>query len=183
MHPVKIGILSQEDARDLYGIFLASHGDILAYFDSQIHTFEYISSSSAILLTCILWKASTGLLPQDPFLTGRLYDHMEQVLIPAILLQAYRSVEIVQGLMMLAAFQPPNRDLSEDRSWTLLSHAITIATELDLHSKLTSRELDAEIDKVEYLKRRNAERCVLGHFLSAACLDVLLNRLLPSEHG
>ncbi len=55
-----------------------------------------------------------------------LKAHIDNVLLPAIYCQNLRSVEIVQGFLMLAAYLRPTQNPSDDRSWTLLGHAIRV---------------------------------------------------------
>lgn len=154
-----MALLPVEEARSLFDMFVEHYGTILGYFDPHLHTYDYVSSHSAMLLTCILWKAASGQsTPPLPSLIDSLYHHIETILIPAILLKGYRSIEIVQGLMMLAAFQSSGGELSEERSWNFLGHAIRLATDLDIHSRVTSTQLLPVVDEVKYRQRRNAER-------------------------
>ncbi|KAJ7696420.1 hypothetical protein B0H17DRAFT_1197938 [Mycena rosella] len=92
-----------------------------------------------------------------------LDSHVNHVLLPAILLQDLRSVEIAQSLMMLAAFQCPNKDIREDRSWTLLVHAIRVASELNLQGSLFVK--CTEQGEAECRRRRNAERTWINLWL------------------
>ncbi|GAC72237.1 hypothetical protein PANT_6c00137 [Moesziomyces antarcticus T-34] len=137
--PVAAGIMDLETSQTLFNTFMVKLEALLSFFDPRIHTYDYIRSHSCLLFTTMCWLASTvSAFPDAPRVMHDLKLHIDNVLLPAIYCQNLRSVEIVQGFLMLAAYLRPAQNPSEDRSWTLLGHAIRVATDLDMHSRALS---------------------------------------------
>jgi hypothetical protein len=156
--PFNCGILTLKQAQDLYTTYFSNNSSsLITYFDPSIHNFDYVTQHSALLLTCILWRAAAS-LHQYSDIREELFKHMEKTLIPSIFSRNHRSVEIVQALILLSAYYPPSGDTTEDRSWTLLGWAIRLATDLKIHSTITSTSLLPVTYEKEYRQRRNSER-------------------------
>ncbi|SPO27545.1 uncharacterized protein UTRI_10662 [Ustilago trichophora] len=137
--PVSAGIMDLETSRILFETFMVKLEALLSFFDPRIHSYQYIRSHSSLLFTTMCWLAATvSDFPTAPRIMNDLKLHIDNVLLPAIYCQNLRSVEIVQGFLMLAAYLRPTQNPSEDRSWTLLGHAIRVATDLDMHSRVLS---------------------------------------------
>lgn len=137
--PVSTGIMDAETSKILFDTFMQKLEPLLSFFDPRIHTYQYIRSHSCLLFTIMCWLAATVFdFPAAPRIMNDLKLHIDNVLLPAIYCQNLRSVEIVQGFLMLAAYIRPAQNPSEDRSWTLLGHAIRVATDLDMHSRVLS---------------------------------------------
>ncbi|GAC93179.1 hypothetical protein PHSY_000742 [Pseudozyma hubeiensis SY62] len=137
--PVSAGIMDLETSKILFDTFMLKLEALLSFFDPRIHTYQYIRTHSSLLFTTMCWLAATvSELPAALRVSNGLKAHIDNVLLPAIYCQNLRSVEIVQGFLMLAAYISPTRNPSEDRSWTLLGHAIRVATDLDMHSRVLS---------------------------------------------
>ncbi|KAJ7698881.1 hypothetical protein B0H17DRAFT_1129439 [Mycena rosella] len=135
LDPIISGLITDVQAERLFNRFHETFGRTLAYFDSSLCTFAHVRRSSHALLTAVC------------LIVARVEPGLEQDL---------RSVEIAQSLMMLAAFQCPNKDIREDRSWTLLGHTIRVASELNLQGSLFVE--CTEQGEAECRRRRNAER-------------------------
>ncbi|PWZ01304.1 hypothetical protein BCV70DRAFT_198733 [Testicularia cyperi] len=137
--PVLLGIMSPDVSHQLFSTFMVKLEALLSFFDPRIHSYEYIRSSSCLLFTTMCWLAATvSDFPSAGRVMLDLKHHIDTVLLPSIYLHNLRSVEIVQGFLMLAAYLRPAHNPSEDRSWTLLGHAIRTATDLDMHSRILS---------------------------------------------
>ncbi|KAJ1023435.1 hypothetical protein NDA16_003052 [Ustilago loliicola] len=137
--PVSAGIMDQETSKVLFDTFMQKLEPLLSFFDPRIHTYQYIRSHSCLLFTTMCWLAATvSDFSAAPRIMNDLKLHIDNVLLPAIYCQNLRSIEIVQGFLMLAAYLRPAQNPSEDRSWTLLGHAIRVATDLDMHSRALS---------------------------------------------
>lgn len=137
--PVSAGIMDVETSKVLFDTFMVKLEALLSFFDPRIHTFQYIRNHSSLLFTTMCWLAATvSDFPTAARVMVDLKAHIDNVLLPAIYCQNLRSVEIVQGFLMLAAYLRPTQNPSDDRSWTLLGHAIRVATDLDMHSRVLS---------------------------------------------
>lgn len=92
---------------------LLSNGSM--HFDSCLHTLAHVRSRSAFLLTTILYSASTfkSICPSMS-LHSRLKAHVSN-LEAEIRNQHFKSIEIVQALMILATWQEVPSTLTRDR--------------------------------------------------------------------
>lgn len=68
----------------------------------------------------------------DPHVYLQLVQEL-RVLLSQVFLQAHRSVDIVQALLLLCEFQLPSASLREDMVWTCGALAVRTATSLGLH--------------------------------------------------
>ena len=160
--------------------------------DPKLHTFDYVRRRSHGLLSAICVLA-TKFMPQASFgvLTRELDNHVRKVILPAVMLEGYRSVELVQALIILAAHHPTTSNLVGDRSWVYLGHAIRMGAELDMNSKMASelarnsshrnaqddtdprsRSSEEEIQRI----LRNRERAWLNLFLFEVSLSAHTGR-------
>lgn len=137
--PVSVGIMDVQTSRELFTTFMVKLEPLLSFFDPRIHSYDYVKRSSSLLFTTMCWLAATvSQIPSAERIMHQLKAHIDNVLLPAIYCHNLRSVEIAQGFLMLAAYLRPAQNPSEDRSWTLLGHAIRTATDLDMHSRVLS---------------------------------------------
>lgn len=137
--PVSVGIMDLETSEALFKTFMDKLEALLSFFDRRIHTYQYIRSHSCLLFTTMCWLAATvSDFPEAPRIMANLKHHIDDVLLPVVYCQNLRSVELVQAFLMLAAYLRPSPNPSEDQSWTLLGHAIRVATDLDMHSRVLS---------------------------------------------
>lgn len=164
LDPIVRGILSLQEAQDLFHQFMQTFGRTLAYFDSDLATFSYIRSRSHALISVICHTMSRSQKGKES-LAAALCNHVHHVVLPAILLQNFKSVEIVQALMMLAAFEPPTDSIREDRSWTLLSHASRIGGEINMQASFECDTNQRSASERVIRERRNAQRTWINVWL------------------
>lgn len=138
--PITCGILDISDARKLFSLFMRHLNDRITLLDPVLHTFEYVRSYSALLLSasCALAARFCVDMSNAEEITNRLDAHIQDRILPTVLLQGLRSVEISQAYMVLAAYHANTQTLNGDRSWSLLGWGIRIAAELDMNSRLLS---------------------------------------------
>lgn len=106
------------------------------YFDPRLHSLSYVRSRSSFLLATILAIASTyTALNSSRQLHDNLFLHVRR-LEDEVVQNANRSVEIVQGYLLLASWSDIPIVLSKDKTWTYISRAIGLAVELRLESPL-----------------------------------------------
>lgn len=164
LDPIFCGILSLQEAEELYQEFMQTFGRTLAYFDPTLTTFSFLRSRSHALISVICHTMARAQKGKETLIFA-LCNHIHQTVLPAIILQSFKSVEIVQALMMLAAFEPPSDSIREDRSWTLLSHAIRIGGEINMQA---SFECDTNVRNASesvIRERRNVQRTWINVWL------------------
>lgn len=164
LDPIVCGILSLQEAQDLFQQFLQTFGRALAYFDPNLATFSYIRSRSHALISVICHTMARAQKGKES-LTSALCNHVHNIVLPAIMLQSFKSVEIVQALMMLAAFEPPSDSIREDRSWTLLSHAGRIGGEINMQASFECDTDERSTSESVIRERRNVQRTWINVWL------------------
>ncbi|KDN44095.1 hypothetical protein K437DRAFT_257234 [Tilletiaria anomala UBC 951] len=160
-------LLKEEEAEMLFDTFMRHINGSLTLLDPHLHTFNFLRRRSHGLLAVICALASkftssyssrpsrrSG--PSSSVDSGGAYwankshqldKHVHNIILPAIMLEGFRSVELVQALIIAAAFHPPPPSLNTsgggraDRSWAFLGHAICMGAELDLNGKMLSTRL------------------------------------------
>jgi hypothetical protein len=102
------------------------------YFDPRIHTLPYIRSHSSFLL-CTILTISSSFKPisPSPLLHSRLVPHLTR-LEHKIRTEGFKSIEIIQALLLLASWSEVPVNLARDKTWTYISHALALAVELRL---------------------------------------------------
>ncbi|TKY87876.1 hypothetical protein EX895_003457 [Sporisorium graminicola] len=161
--PVSAEVVDLDTSKLLFETFMVKLEALLSFFDPRIHTYQYIRSHSSLLFTTMCWLAATvSDFPAAARVMNDLKAHIENVVLPAVYCQNLRSVEIAQAFLMLAAYLSPSQNPSEDRAWTLLGHAIRVATDLDMHSRVlsTSQQVRASSlsePKAEYTSTKTAK--------------------------
>lgn len=164
LDPIACGILSLQEAQELFQKFMQTFGRTLAYFDSNLATFSYIRSRSHALISVICHTMARAQKGKES-LSSALCKHVHHIVLPAIMFQSFKSVEIVQALMMLAAFEPPSDSIREDRSWTLLSHAGRVGGEINMQG---SFDCDTDVRTASesvIRERRNVQRTWINVWL------------------
>lgn len=172
--PVQRRILSLTEAESLFAVYMQYINPPLTLLDEHLHTFAYVRSSSGFLLTAACWIAAKYRV-EGSQIASELESHIRATLLPAILLDGYRSAEIAQAFIILAAYHPPTTTLAEDRSWSYVGYAIRIASELDMNSKIASKTTNSTHD--ELVRRlRNRERTWLNLYLFETSLSQHMGR-------
>lgn len=95
------------------------------FLDVHLHTVEFVRGRSALLLSAILLAAARHdtTNPAARGIAERSKEHIDTVVWPAVLLSSHRSIQAVQGCMLLASWRAGNGRRDEDSSWTLFGHA------------------------------------------------------------
>lgn len=90
--------------------------------DPALHTFDYVSSRSAFLLSVCLQVAAARSLRTDG-IAKQLLLHIRETLWPNVLVRNLRSVAICQACMIWGSFADTS-DISDDETtWFLFGHA------------------------------------------------------------
>lgn len=158
--PIACGIITTSRAAALFHRYMDVYNVLDGPLDPEWHTFEYLCRHP-FLSTVLYWVVS-----KDEEFEGaeelniRLYDHIQKDLMPKIMENNYRSVEIVLGMLLLAGTHFVVRYTIGEQSWIFLGHAIRMGIELDLNARIVSTSVDEE-DEHTIRQYRSHERLVL----------------------
>ncbi|UZJ53405.1 hypothetical protein CBS101457_002725 [Exobasidium rhododendri] len=154
--PIELGIISQQTAVHFFNIFMENLNEAINLLDPSLHSFGFVRGSSSFLLTAICWLTSLF----DPKAGGiaiALDKHLMKTILPAVLMESYRSAEIAQAFILLAFYHPPSPTLSDDKSWQYIGHAARIASELGMN-RLSQVSVERQKSE-DFMRRvRNRER-------------------------
>lgn len=171
--PIDMGVISISKAEELFKLYFDSLESSVAMFDLQLHSFEFVRMTSSFLLTTICFIASMFDMESGP-LSNKLEVHIHKIILPAILTQDYRSVEIVQAFVLLAYYHPQVTTLSKDRSWLFIGYASRIGWELGMNTSMQNA-LSRFPNDLELIKRvRNRERTWLNVWIAEMALCELM---------
>lgn len=140
LDPIQCDIMTKAVGKDLFQLYMTHLNKRITLLDPHLATFQYVRAHSALLLTsaCALAARFASHIPDAEQLANKLDAHIQERLLPAVLLQGYRSVEICQAFIVQAAFHQNTASLDGDRSWSLLGYGIRIAAELDMNARMVS---------------------------------------------
>lgn len=173
--PIDRGYLTIAEADGLYAVFMQYINPMLTLLDPHLHTFDYVRSSSALLLSCTCWIAAKYRVEASQ-IAADLEMHIRSNLLPTILMEGFRNAEIPQALIILAAYHPQMNTLSEDRAWAYVGFAIRIASELDMNSRITVRPANRQDDAGLARRLRNRERTWLNLWLFETSMSQHMGR-------
>ena len=106
------------------------------YFDPRLHTLAFVRTRSTFLLAVILSTASSyKAISPSALLHKRLQAHVIR-LETKVWEQQLKSIEIIQGLLLLASWSEVPTTLARDKTWTYISHAIALAVELRIDTAM-----------------------------------------------
>ncbi|WVW80435.1 hypothetical protein I302_102417 [Kwoniella bestiolae CBS 10118] len=133
---ISLQVISLPEAQRLFDAFMKYLTNGSMYFDPQIHSLPFVRSRSSFLLSVILATASTySTLCSSSLLHSQLAIHANRM-VSYIRDNNLKSIEIVQGLLLLASWIEIPHTLSRDRTWAYVSYATALAVELRLDSPL-----------------------------------------------
>lgn len=175
---VASGKISPAEAVEMFHLFMTSCVLHTVILDPEWHTVPRVGDASPFLFSVILYIAATYHRERRN-LRSALHDEMN-ALIGQSITSGPKSIEVVQGFLLLYQWNTPSADPADDRAWLLSGVALRLATEMQLHraqkrlvathtplptqSKLNeSADVHGETDR----ERINRERC----WLMAFCVD------------
>nr|XP_018264996.1 uncharacterized protein I303_03178 [Kwoniella dejecticola CBS 10117]OBR87154.1 hypothetical protein I303_03178 [Kwoniella dejecticola CBS 10117] len=133
---ITLQMLPLSEAQRLFDSFMKHLTNGSMYFDPKIHSLPFIRSRSSFLLATILTVASGyKALCSSSVLHAQLSIHTNR-LVSWIRDHNLKSIEIVQGLLLLASWIEIPHTLSRDKTWAYVSYATALAVELRLDSPL-----------------------------------------------
>lgn len=147
------GIITSEEALELFRIFFHHCALHMFLLDPEWHTPTFVCSRSPFLFTCVCAVASK-------FYTRRrdLYGQCQRRTIKSafkVMSRGFKSTEIVQGFLLLTLYNQPVERYEEDRTWLFAGVAIRMAQDLNLHRKtVITKELMADENKMRDVLNR-----------------------------
>ncbi|SPO36640.1 uncharacterized protein PSFLO_02111 [Pseudozyma flocculosa] len=128
-----LGIVTSEEVLDLFRIFFHHCSQHMLLLDADWHTPTFICSRSPFLFTCICTVASK-FYERRPDLHAKCLGLVKNLAF-AVMSRGFKSIEIVQGFLLLSMWNQPAERFEEDMTWLFSGIAIRIATDLNLHRK------------------------------------------------
>ncbi|KAI8405864.1 hypothetical protein FOFC_13325 [Fusarium oxysporum] len=152
--PIELGLITPSLAKSLFDSFITVLNPYISQLDPYLHTFTYVRSKSAFLLSSILAMSAKAF---NHVLYAKLYDH-SQDLFANVFRRGSKSIEIVQAILILTYW----KEAQDTRVWTSVGYAIRICMDLGWH-KLAHCGSAATTTETESQKRerRNIERTCL----------------------
>lgn len=171
LDPVRQEILDVKELEKLFDTFFARINPQLNLLDPFLHSVAYVRNRSALLTTVVAALAARLCeSPRDAELAVSLERYWRENLLPEVLLEGYKSVELSQAFLVLSLYHKPTNRLADDRSWQYLGFAIRIATEVGVNRRAT---LDEGVKDNEQFRRRirNRSRLWINLFLCDRALS------------
>ncbi|KAH6615734.1 hypothetical protein B0J18DRAFT_446597 [Chaetomium sp. MPI-SDFR-AT-0129] len=134
LDPISLGLITVEEAEMLFNFFHHNLAHTRWGLDPALYTAAFTRSRSAFLFTSIA-AAAALFMPRASALSRRLSNHCK-ALVNRIILDRYRSVEIVLGFMVNVPWMFPGKHSTDDETCWYVSMATTMALDLSLHKIL-----------------------------------------------
>ncbi|KAK0543055.1 hypothetical protein OC846_003662 [Tilletia horrida] len=128
------GIVSSEEVLDLFRIFFHNCSTHVVLLDPDMHTPAFICARSPFLFSVVCCVASRYYTHKRPDLYGKCLAEAKRCAFN-IMHRGYKSVEIVQGFLLLAMWNQPSERYETDQTWLFSGVAMRMATDLNLHRK------------------------------------------------
>ncbi|AEO59872.1 hypothetical protein MYCTH_2308484 [Thermothelomyces thermophilus ATCC 42464] len=134
LDPINLGLVTAEEAETLFNFFHQNLAHTRWGLDPALYTASFTRSRSAFLFTSIA-AAAALFMPSASALSRRLSNHCK-TLVNRIILDRYRSVEIVLAFMVNVPWMFPGKHSTDDETCWYVSMATTMALDLSLHKIL-----------------------------------------------
>ncbi|KAK4153971.1 hypothetical protein C8A00DRAFT_14853 [Chaetomidium leptoderma] len=134
LDPIHLGLITVEEADTLFNFFHHNLAHTRWGLDPALYTAAFTRSRSAFLFTSIA-AAAALFMPSASALSRRLSNHCK-TLVNRIILDRYRSVEIVLAFMVNVPWMFPGKHSTDDETCWYVSMATTMALDLSLHKIL-----------------------------------------------
>ncbi|CBQ68910.1 conserved hypothetical protein [Sporisorium reilianum SRZ2] len=128
-----LGIVSSEEVLDLFSIFFRRCTQHITLLDADWHTPTFICSRSPFLFTCVCAVAAK-FYERRPDLHAKCLALTRKVAFDVVN-RGFKSIEIVQGFLLMALYAQPAERFEEDKTWMYSGIALRMATDLNLHRK------------------------------------------------
>lgn len=146
------GIITSEEAIELFRIFFQNCSLHLFLLDPDWHTPTFVCARSQFLFTCVCAVASK-FYTQRPELYAQCLQRAKKAAFD-VLSRGIKSVEVVQGFLLLTLYNQPAERYEEDRTWLFAGVAIRMAQDLNMHRKCVIPENELTPDNERELLNR-----------------------------
>ncbi|KAL2262118.1 hypothetical protein VTK26DRAFT_2416 [Humicola hyalothermophila] len=136
LDPVDLGLVTLQEAETLFNFFHQNLAHTRWGLDPALYTASFTRSRSAFLFTSIA-AAAALFMPSASALSRRLSNHCK-ALVTRIMVDRYRSVEIVLAFMVNVPWMFPGKHSTDDETCWYVSMATTMALDLSLHKVLVN---------------------------------------------
>lgn len=130
------GLITSEEALELFSIFFHHCSLHLFLLDPEWHTPTLVCSRSPFLFTCVCSVASKFYTKRPELYVLCLRKAIKSAF--DVMSRGSKSPEIVQGFLLLTLYNQPAERYEEDRTWLFAGVAIRMAQDLNLHRKCPS---------------------------------------------
>ncbi|RFU31591.1 hypothetical protein B7463_g4710, partial [Scytalidium lignicola] len=157
LDPIYHELVTEERARGLFEAYWEMVHRQWAILDRSLHTFAFVRSRSAILLTTMLALGSTALatLPQraDEHVAEalRLHAHVEKLNL-VVYTTGARSIEIIQAHILLSRWGVSPRTRFEEQRWMRAAMIQRMASEIGLNLSRRYDNGDSDSGKADKLR-------------------------------
>ncbi|KAI0093578.1 hypothetical protein BDY19DRAFT_260419 [Irpex rosettiformis] len=127
---LRAGILEPYEVLDLFNLFFERINPFFTLLDGEIHCPQILMWTNHFLFDVVCACASRHYL-RRPGLYDVLMDIARDAAAEA-LVSGEKSVELVQGFLLLSVYPIPQKKWSDNRSWLFMGAAIRLAQELEL---------------------------------------------------
>ncbi|PKI83046.1 hypothetical protein MVES1_003096 [Malassezia vespertilionis] len=127
------GVVTSEEAMELFCIFFHHCSLHIFLLDPEWHTPSLVCARCPFLFTCLCAVASKFYTKRPELYVLCLRKAIKSAF--DILSRGMKSVEIVQGFLLLTLYNQPEERYEEDRTWLFAGVAIRMAQDLNLHRK------------------------------------------------
>ncbi|KAK0625403.1 hypothetical protein B0T17DRAFT_590986 [Bombardia bombarda] len=131
LDPIDLGLVTAEEADSLFSFFHQNLAHTRWGLDPVLYTPAFTRARSAFLFTSIA-AAAALFMPNASALSRRLSNHCK-TLVNRIMVDRYRSVEIVLAFMVNVPWMFPGKHSTDDETCWYVSMATTMALDLSLH--------------------------------------------------
>ncbi|KAF4275677.1 hypothetical protein CNMCM8057_005115 [Aspergillus fumigatus] len=135
MDPIELGLTTLHEAELLFSFFYENLAHTRWGLDPTVHTVSFVRSQSAFLFTSML-AAAARFNPSTAALSKRLTRHCTS-LAYKVIVQRYRSVEIVLAFMVNVPWMAPGSSSGDDDTCSYIAMALTVALDLSLNKIVT----------------------------------------------
>lgn len=130
---VSTGKISATEALSLFNLFMTSCAMHTVLLDPEWHTFPRVCGTSHFLFACIVFIAS-AYDRAHPELCDVLHSEMNELIGKAVT-EADKSIESIQGFLLLYFWNRPAAEPTQDRAWLFAGIAIRLAVETSIGEK------------------------------------------------
>ncbi|KAI0686308.1 hypothetical protein BC835DRAFT_1420504 [Cytidiella melzeri] len=134
------GLITNEDVGKLFDIYWRWINPVVPILDENIHTPSAVLGRCPFLFTVVC--AVSSRFYDDKPEVYHMAVHMAKASAANAFLDGWKTVEMCQAFLLMAAYMPPAKRWDEDRTWFYSGVAFRLAVDLDLGRVPSSKPAD-----------------------------------------